>query len=295
MVFSVFVEKTEKTDYNKNGVITMRASKEMLRLQASDKIGNRHIAVKRQVYCTYPQHWHNYFELEIVAAGEGIHILNGEAYQFGKGDVYLLTPIDFHEIETTSYVEIINISFDDIWLPEDTRSFLYAADYAKKQHFEGNEYDRLVVAAELLRHEYESDALCVDQLLNYILSRFLLHNIKKTEGIATQEQLTGIKKAVAHIEMHFREKITLEFLADISGYSSTYFSELFKKVTGETYLERVTSLRINYAKGLLARGLPVSDACFESGFGSLSNFLTAFKAKCDMTPSQYRLKCKKTY
>ena len=273
----------------------MRAYEEILRLNAKDKIGNQHIAVKRQVYCAYPQHWHNYFEIEIVVAGKGIHILNGSAYPVSKGDVYLLTPIDFHEIEATSDIEIINISFDDVWLPEDTRSFLYTADFIKKRRLEGNEYHRLVMAAELLQQEYESDALCVDQLLNYILSRFLLHSIQKNEGFAMQEQLTGIKKAVAHIEIHFREKITLELLADISGYSPTYFSELFKKLTGETYLERVTALRINYAKGLLSRGLSVSDACFESGFGSLSNFLTVFKAKCDMTPSQYRLKCKKTY
>lgn len=271
----------------------MQAHKEILRLQASDKIGNRHIAVKRQTYCAYPQHWHNYFELEIVTSGEGTHILNGAAYPVCKGDVYLLTPIDFHEIQATADIEIINISFDDIWLPEDMRSILYTADYTKKRRFEGNEYVHMVMAAELLRYEYESDALCIDQLLHYMLSRFLLDNLKKSDGIATQEQLNGIKKAIAYIEMHFREKITLELLSVISGYSSTYFSELFKKFTGETYIERVTALRINYAKALLASGFSVTDACFESGFGSLSNFLAVFKAKCDMAPSQYRQKCKK--
>ena len=128
----------------------MRAYEEILRLNAKDKIGNQHIAVKRQVYCAYPQHWHNYFEIEIVVAGKGIHILNGSAYPVSKGDVYLLTPIDFHEIEATSDIEIINISFDDVWLPEDTRSFLYTADFIKKRRLEGNEYHRLVMAAELL-------------------------------------------------------------------------------------------------------------------------------------------------
>lgn len=273
----------------------MRVHTEMLRLQARDKIGNRHIAVKRQVCCAYPQHWHNYFELEIVVAGEGMHILNGTAYPVSKGDAYLLTPIDFHEIETTSAIELINISFDDVWLPENMRSFLYTADFSKMRRFDEVEYERLIMAADLLRREYESDALCIDQLLNYLLSRFLLHNTRKNDSISTPEQLTGIKKAVAYIEMHFREKITLELLSTISGYSPTYFSELFRKFTGETYIERVTALRINYAKALLTSGLSVSEACFESGFGSLSNFLAVFKAKCDMTPNQYRQKCKKTF
>lgn len=271
----------------------MQTYREMLRLQARDKIGKRHIAVKRQTYSSYPQHWHNYFELEIVVAGAGIHILNGVEYSVSKGDVYLLTPIDFHEIQSASVIEIINISFDDIWLPEDMRSLLYTVDYTKKHRIEGSAYDRMVMAAELLWSECATDAVCVDQLLNYILSRFLLHSIKDNESIVTREQLTGIQKAAAHIEMHFRERVSLELLAKISGYSPTYFSELFKKITGETYSERVADLRINYAKGLLSRGMSVSDACFESGFGSLSNFLAVFKAKCDMTPSQYRRKCQK--
>lgn len=273
----------------------MRIHKEILRLQASEKIGNRHIAVKRQTYSSYPQHWHNYFEIEIVVSGEGTHIFNGTAYPVSRGDAYLLTPVDFHEIESSSSIELMNVSFDDERLPENIRSFLYTADYSKIRRFEGDAYERLVMGAELLRREYESDALYVDQLLNYLLSRFLLHNERKNDCIATQEQLTGIKKAVAYIEMHFREKITLERLSAISGYSPTYFSELFRKFTGETYIERVTALRINYAKALLANGLSVSDVCFEAGFGSLSNFLTVFKTRCGMCPSQYREKCKKTY
>jgi len=100
--------------------------------------------------------------------------------------------------------------------------------------------------------------------------------------------MSGMKKAVAYIELHFREKISLERLSALSGYHPTYFSELFRKLTGETYIERLTSLRVNYAKALLANGVSVSEACFESGFGSLSNFLSVFKDRCGMTPSQYR-------
>ena len=268
----------------------MSIHKEIMRLQAQDKIGNRHIAVKRQTYSAYPQHWHNYFEIEIVVDGEGTHILNGNAYPVSKGNAYLLTPLDFHEIEASSSIELINISFDEVWLPENILALLYTAEVSKTYLFCDDEYERLIMAAELLRREFDTDEACVEQLLNYLLSRFLLHNERKKDRGVTQEQFTGIKKAVAYIEMHFREKITLEQLSSMSGYSPTYFSELFRRFTGETYVERVTALRINYAKALLARGLTVSDACFESGFGSLSNFLTVFKAKCGMSPSEYRKK-----
>ena len=261
---------------------------------AGDEIGNRHIAVERHISLDYPQHWHNYFEIEIIVDGTGSYIFNGTAYPISKGDAFLLTPVDFHEIEATSPIELINISFDEVWLSENMRTLLYTTDFAKMHRFDGDDYARLVMVAELLRHECESDAPCIHQLLDYLLSRFVLRDAKQYDSIANQAHLTGIKRAVAYIELHFREKVTLQRLSAISGYNPTYFSELFRKFTGETYIERLTSLRINYAKALLARGLSVSDACFESGFGSLSNFLAVFKAKCGMPPSEYQRKRRKT-
>lgn len=275
-------------------VMLMKEYINLPRLMTGDKIGNRHIAVEKHISLDYPLHWHNYFEIEIIIDGTGSYIFNGTAYSISKGDAYLLTPVDFHEIEASSPVELINISFDEMWLSENMRTFLYTTEYAKMLRFDGDDYERLVMATELLRHECESDAPCINQLLEYLLSRFILQDTKQYDSVANQAHLTGIKKAVAYIEVHFREKVTLPGLAAIAGYNQTYFSELFQKITGETYIERLTKLRINYAKILLSKGLSVSDACFESGFGSLSNFLTVFKAKCGMSPSKYREKCKKT-
>lgn len=274
-------------------VMGMNGYKKLPRLRAGDRIGNRHIAVQRHTSLAYPQHWHDYFEIELVVAGTGTHIFNGNAYPVSRGDAYLLTPVDFHEVEADSAVELINISFDEVWLSENMRTFLYASDLTKMRKFEEDDYQRFVMAAELLQHECRMDAPCVSQLLEYLLSRFLIWDLPRTESPVSLEHLAGIKDAVTYIELHFREKITLEKLSALSGYNPTYFSELFRKVTGETYTERLTALRINYARALLANGLSVSDACYASGFGSLSNFLTKFKAKCRMTPSEYRKKARR--
>lgn len=276
-------------------VMKMSMQNKPLRLMAGEAIGDRHIAVEKHISLDYPQHWHNYFEIEIVGEGAGTHVVNGTEYPIRKGDAYLLTPIDFHEIRASSTVEIINISFDEVWLSEDIRALLYTKNFPKMRRFAGEDYDRLIMVTELLRHECEQEAPFISQLLEYLLSRFMLQELSQSKSTVNQAHLTGIKKAAAYIEMHFREKVTLERLAALSGYNATYFSELFRKITGETYIERLTALRVNYAKALLASGLSVSDACFESGFGSLSNFLTVFKGKCGMTPSQYRQKSRKTY
>ena len=139
------------------------------------------------------------------------------------------------------------------------------------------------MAAELLRHACESDGPCKGQLLEYLLSSFSQKDLQQ----GSNEQLTGIRKAIAYMELHFREKISLEQLSKLSGYNPTYFSELFRKATGQSYIRRLKELRLRYAAMLLRSGVSVSDACYASGFGSLSNFLAAFKEKYGVPPSTY--------
>lgn len=273
-------------------VMIMKAYKNLRRIMAGDEFGNRHVAVERHISLDFPLHWHNYFEIEVIVGGTGTYVFNGKAYPVSRGEAFLLTPVDFHEIKASSPIELINISFDEVWLSENIRTVLYTRDFASVHWFEGEAYDRLLMAVELLRHECETDAPRINQLLDYLLSRFVGRSKKESEETASQSHVNGIKKAIAYIELHFREKVSLQRLSAISGYNPTYFSELFRKVTGETYVERLTSLRVNYAKALLKSGLSVSETCFESGFGSLSNFLAVFKAKCGMPPSEYRRKQK---
>lgn len=276
-------------------VIDMHEYKKVRRLQSEEFIGTGHIAVQEHTASSYPQHWHDYFEIELILEGTGRHIYNGSEHTIGKGSAYILTPVDFHGLEAAEPVRLINISFDDVCLPERMLTFLSDPDTVKNCKFTEEEFERSTMAAELLRHECETGGPCVGQLLEYLLSCFARKDPHRVPDAVKNEHLTGIKKAISYIEMHFRENISLEQLAALSGYNPTYFSELFRKVTGETYKGRLKSLRVGYARMLLANGISVTDACFASGFGSLSNFLAAFKEKCGMTPSEYRQNCKKAY
>ena len=88
--------------------------------------------------------------------------------------------------------------------------------------------------------------------------------------------------------MHFKEPITLARLAAEAGYHPSYFSEQFRRVTGEGYADTLARLRVGYARSLLANGFSVTDACFASGFGSLSAFGAAFRRLVGEPPSTYK-------
>lgn len=251
-------------------------------------LNDDHISISTHHSKGHHTHWHTYFEIEIVTSGKGMHNLNGVQSEIKKGSIYLLGPTDFHGIYAPSSISMINISFDEEMLSDDILSFLISSAPKKAYDLDNEDYNRIIMAAKLLQHECETGGSCKKQLCQYILSFFTRNmNIENLDYV-NRTQLSGIRKSILYLEMHFREKLTLETLSKQAGFNPTYFSELFKKVTGETYVERLNTLRTGYAAMLLSEGFSVNEACFMSGFGSLSNFLSVFKSKYNMTPSEYR-------
>lgn len=252
--------------------------------------GDRHLVVeKHTVSYSHPLHWHSFFEVEIVLTGSGRYVINDNEYKVQENAVFFLTSTDFHFIEVDGICEVLNISFDDNAVDEKTLSLMLSSATPKSYILEPDEHARMICAAELLQNEAESGGTCQRELLRYILTSLFRH-ASIVAADANYEHCRGIKKAITYMEMHFKENITLEFIASEAGYNKNYFSELFKKITGETYIEKLTRLRISYARTLLANGFSVTDAAHLSGFGSLSGFLSAFKKSCGMSPREYRLK-----
>jgi len=150
--------QNKKKSYMITAVMKMRTYQTIDRLQSSQYIGQQHVAVKQHRMKSYPQHWHNYFEIELVLSGSGVQTYNGKEYPIARGDVYLLTPVDFHGIEGD--VELLNISFDEVCLPRDMLSFLSDPKSEKISRLSAEEFDRFCMAAALLQHECQVSGTC---------------------------------------------------------------------------------------------------------------------------------------
>jgi AraC-like DNA-binding protein len=77
------------------------------------------------------------------------------------------------------------------------------------------------------------------------------------------------------------------------GLSRTRMIHVFRDVVGTTPHRYLVELRVAHAAQLLAAGdVPVTDICFDSGFGSVARFQAAFRRAWGLTPSQYRTRCR---
>lgn len=94
----------------------------------------------------------------------------------------------------------------------------------------------------------------------------------------------------AEADAHYREPgLDLVAEARALGLSRTRFVHVFREVTGVTPHRYMLELRASHAARLLAgTPAPVTDICFDSGFGSVPSFYGAFRAAYGMTPGAYR-------
>ncbi|MCT1530168.1 AraC family transcriptional regulator [Sphingobacterium daejeonense] len=88
---------------------------------------------------------------------------------------------------------------------------------------------------------------------------------------------------------NFKNKITIEELAEISNLSATSFCRYFKSATKKSYFEFLTEIRLNYAcRELLNSDNNIKSIAEDSGFENLSNFYRHFKNYMKMSPLEYK-------
>ncbi|MDQ0341005.1 YesN/AraC family two-component response regulator [Caldalkalibacillus uzonensis] len=129
-----------------------------------------------------------------------------------------------------------------------------------------------------------------NRLLKFRLSRETHQFMNNTSAQSVQTDLANpIKTAIHYIQAHYSEPITLNELADKVYLSPSHFSRLFKEETGTTFVEYLTSYRIEKSKSLLKMtSLPIEVIANNIGFTSASYFATTFKRIEGMKPSEYR-------
>lgn len=117
-----------------------------------------------------------------------------------------------------------------------------------------------------------------------------------SQAIEIRDQNSGNKKrsilktAVDFIDSHYMdEEISLNTVANVANVSSNHFSALFSQNMGQTFIEYLTTLRMNKAKELLrCTGMRSSEIAGEIGYKDAHYFSYLFKKTQGMTPSDYR-------
>jgi len=99
-----------------------------------------------------------------------------------------------------------------------------------------------------------------------------------------------------YMQKHVPDEITIEEIDSHCGYSKYHFSREFKKFTGLSAADYLSTIKIEQAKqDFLKKQRSITDSSFDAGFSSLGTFSTMFAKKTGLSPREYKNQVESLY
>ncbi len=250
-------------------------------------IKDKKICVKEKTINSYPTHWHEFYEIELIVSGEGKYIIDGEEHMISKNMLFFMTPVNFHRVITENS-RVFTLMFMGEACDRDVL-FRLATSFEADSVLLSDE-DAQYLAS--LIHELYLACLEDDDTYCFHLLNSILGKLCRVNNIHKHRCISKVQKAMLYIQNNFRNDIGLCEVAKEIGVTPSYMSSIFARECGINFKEYLNTIRYDYAKKLLEYSdMTVTDICFESGFYDYANFERHFKERYGMSPKQYKKKC----
>ncbi len=243
-------------------------------------------------------HWHSEMELIINLRGEMNVTMEDTVYNLKPGDMLLLPGYVTHTARTTDKdswrVAIIfgyNLLKKHYSLIQNIHLFLPAS--------KADLNPALRAPLDALKRFFENSVYVPEEADWYVRGNLFLlcdylRSIAQEQAPVKDpynriQRLQNIYCVLEYVERNYSQNITVEQMAELTGYSKPYFCRQFKQVTGVSFYRYLTSYRISIACTLLRSPKEsISHVAELTGFSTSALFCRTFKVITGMTPSSYR-------
>lgn len=235
-------------------------------------------------------HTHNHMELFFIVGGRGQFQIQDQLYPVNINNLVIINPNVSHtEVSLNAQpLEYIVLGIEGIELATSENS---NGQFCILDHVESVEISsclrNILREMELKNTGYED----VCQAYMEILVIRLMRNTAL--AVPTEPQIISANRQCAavrrYIDLHFKESLTLEQLAQEAHMNKYYLSHAFKREYGVSPINYMISRRIEESKYLLAEtDLSMSQISQLLGFSSLSYFSQVFRRTQSISPKEYR-------
>lgn len=126
----------------------------------------------------------------------------------------------------------------------------------------------------------------IEQYLDYI-DQIREQYIRST--LIEQDMDNIVNRIQLYLKQNFRENCTLTQIAAQVNMNPSYFSRIFSKKTGKSFINYLTDIRIEHAKKLLiTSNNPIANISEQSGYKNQYYFSNAFKRMTGLSPNEWR-------
>ncbi len=255
-----------------------------------------------------PMHWHDHFEIALVEEGSGRFMFGRRVLAAERGDIFFIDNSQPHVAlaDRGEPMRLLLVLFRPELLAGPGCRELdlgYLAPFrvderAWSPRVRGTS-DLAAQVAPFLRQlqaTHERGEAAERHLADATL-RMALALVNRDKGAAMSagaaraaaDRREQIRPVLAYVDGHCRESITLDDVAGVVHVSPSRVRHVFKDVTGVSFKEYVTAVRVAEAKRLLlSTDLSVADIARAVSYTNLNQFYKVFYRSCAMSPGEYR-------
>jgi AraC-like DNA-binding protein len=238
---------------------------------------------------------YDYYLIHYVISGKGVFSSQGEEYDLGAGDSFVIEPE-----QLISYVSDETDPWHYCWIAfTGTKAAALVSSTGVNPlqpiiHTKRNRHIPVLFRhiQQALRSKKANAQLKSIGYLHLLLGEYCETLSASTlAGVVTEAESDRIvQQAIHYLSTQYAEPITIELMAESLGYNRAYLSRMFKRHTKVTPVTFLLKLRVDKARLLLRERLELTIEQIASsvGFYDPLYFSKQFRRWYGVSPSEYR-------
>ena len=235
-------------------------------------------------------HTHNHMELFFIVGGKGQFLIEDQLHPVDVNNLVIINPNVVHtEVSLNAQpLEYIVLGIEGIQLADSDQS---DGQFNILDHYESVEISGCLrnILREMEQKNTGYEDVCqayMEILIIRLMRSTALAVPAEAQTVSANRQCAAVRR---YIDLHFKEALTLEHLAEEGHMNKFYLSHAFKQEYGISPINYMISKRVEESKYLLAEtDLSMSQIAQLLGFSSLSYFSQVFRRTQSVSPKEYR-------
>ena len=239
-----------------------------------------------------PDHFHDTYCIGLLSNGIKKCTIEETLQLIHSNSVSIINP---YQIHSDKNIDTDDCHFRMIYLNEDVLNYFSKKITGKKSKnlLFSNDLitDSLVTSSILDFFNEMNNVNLLEHKLRNLIEILILKGYSKENSIIDTESKNAIDDSIEMARLNFSEKIDIGKMSDRSKISKFQFIRYFKKKTGVTPASYILIHRINHAKTLLLKDIPIGEIALEVGFYDHTQFCKFFKYYTNISPTEYKRNC----
>ena len=240
---------------------------------------------------------------QLSLKGKGEYILNNVTYTADEGDLFIVRSNEMHCVPTITSESLVafNIQLSPFFLwnicsdyiPPQKIQALINPDIEITHKLHDTEIIHCIkTISELMDSHNESATFVIRSLVVKVVTMISEKtDVSDIAVIPPVKHLKDIQNSIDYIKRNFSKQISLDDMAKNAAMSASYFSKIFKTVTGVSPYNYLMTTRIeNALESLKSTNKTITEIALECGFASITSFNKAFKSAVGRVPTEIRKK-----